>query len=1527
MSMFQELEYTEDIDTVSGVQFSVMSPEEIRRRSVAEIYTNETYDGDIPKIGGIFDPRMGILDHGQKCPTDELNNRYCPGYMGHIELAKPVFYIHFLKYTLKTLQSICPKCSKLCIDAHNPELKKLIKNKRGWKRFQIVSSKCHKLSSKKRCGTYNNNGCGAYMPNSIKRENTFIGKITATWKKTSNDDEDAEDLALSWDASDVLKIFQRISDEDLETLGFDLKFCRPEWLICTVLPVAPPYVRPSVRADNNTRMEDDLTHKYCDIIKTNKTLKHKMTTNAANTKAIDEWYQLLQYHVATLVNNTLPGIPPAQQRSGRPLKSIHDRLKAKEGRIRGNLMGKRVDFSARSVITPDPRIDIDQLGVPYDICKNLTFPEKVNSYNIDRLRITVKNGVLKYPGAKSIKKKDSGRIISLSILDTSQIIVELGDIVNRHLIKDDIVLFNRQPSLHKMSMMQHRVLPLPYKTFRLNVSVTTPYNADFDGDEMNMHVPQSDASRIEIAELARVSSQIVSPANNKPIISLVQDTCVGSYIFTRYDNFITESEIKDILCDTNTISESKLTKLLSKPVLKNGSNKKTIDALFNDFPYFKFPSGDSSGYSLPYDLWTGRDIFSLILPNLNFTKCNKTYGDNDKELHQKRNKISIVKGEVIDGVFDKHILGSSQNGLIHNIFNDFGMDRTKQFLEDTENIITNYVLKSGFSVGIGDLIPDSDSQVAMKEIVSHSKTKVIELIEHTHQGILERKGGATLSADFETQILGILNQVTNNTGKEALLSLNKNNRMLNLIKSGSKGSEINMGQMIACVGQQAVDGQRIPLGFTDRTLPHFHKYDDGASARGFVENSFMNGLTPTEFFFHAMGGREGLIDTAVKTSETGYIQRKLVKGLEDARILNDHTVRDANNNIIQFLYGGDGFDGMYIEKIKLSTLGKNDDYILDTYSLDISDIKVNFTDEVYKSIITNKESFIGQNDDYIKQMIKDRDYYFDNFFKGTLNEHVFYPINIQRLLTNTIKNLEPFAPYSDLSPLYILEEIKRLVDGLYVSEMYSHSKMLGVLCRIYLSPKIICVKHKLNKIAFDYIISNIKSKFYSAIAVNGELVGTIAAQSIGEPSTQMTLNTFHFAGVASKSSVNQGVPRFKELLSITENLKGPMNTIVLKEPYCYNKELAKDVMNDLSITYIKDLIKSCEIYFNSSFYDDDDEGTTGDVEKTDLFKIHKQFYDILIEDPLENLSPWVLKLEFDKTKMMNNQFTMLDIYTAIIKTFNTDKRDLRCFYTDDNSNNLIMSIQCVLEDQGDNEIDEEDVVCIMKTIQNSIMNDIILKGYLNIKSASMESNKSYTLLNAITGKYEKKEYWEIFTDGSNLTDIITHPKIDPYKTFSNNIWEVYRLLGIEAARKMLYQEINEVFEFSGSYVNSRHISLLVDVMTNKGSLMSIDRHGLNKTERGPLAKCSFEETPDILSKAAVFSDLDKMTSVSANIMLGQEVPIGTGAVDVLFDEEMFFENINNVELTDILETTTVNTDSTEVNLTDFADEYCNNLFD
>ncbi len=1495
MSMFQELEYNPDIERVAGVQFSILSPQETRRRSVAEITTNELYVDDVPKVGGLADRRMGVLDHGKKCPTDGLDNRHSPGYFGHIELALPVFHTQFQKYTTKTLQSVCCRCSKLLISADSPEIRKIANTKKGFNRFLLVSTLCSKI---KRCGEKNTDGCGATQPNIIRKESTSLGKLTAVWKskESKGGAEPQQDSQILWNAQDVEKILRRISDEDIEALGYHKQLCRPEWLICSVLSVAPPAVRPSVRADNNTRMEDDLTHKYCDIIKTNKTLKYKIAQNA-NKKTIDEWYQLLQYHVATLVNNSLPGLPPAQQRSGRPLKAIADRLKSKEGRVRGNLMGKRVDKSARSVITPDPRLKLNQLGVPMEICMNLTFAEKVNRYNLDKLTQCVRNGYYKYPGAKSIKRKSDGKIISLSVMDTSNIGLEEGDIVNRHLEKGDIVLFNRQPSLHKMSMMQHELVPLPYKTFRLNVSVTTPYNADFDGDEMNMHVPQSDQSRSELKELASVPSQIITPAQHRPIISLVQDTCVGSYLFTRYDNYLTRDEVLDVLVDV-----SSFTGKLPEPEIKANTPK---DRLPETFPLHK--------YDTVKDLWSGRQIFSMVMPPVNLKKKNKSYDSHESFM----NLVEIKNGDVISGVFDKNILGAAEQGLIHIIFNECGMERTQQFLDDIQSIVTNWVLKSGFSVGIGDLVPDQSSRDKMKDIINDKKRNVIEIVEHVHKGILENKSGKSTAEEYELQILKTLNAATMDTGKVALRHLNNNNRMLNMVISGSKGSEINMGQMIACVGQQAVDGKRIPYGFTDRTLPHFHRFDDGAAARGFVESSFMKGLAPTEFFFHAMGGREGLIDTAVKTSETGYIQRKLVKGMEDCRIITDYTVRNANGTIVQFLYGEDGFDGSRIEKQNMLSIGKSNKELYETHFLEQSEVSKLYIPEVAKDLKKNKKILEAEMKMYLENIVSDRDYYFKYIFKGENDNEIFAPVNFRRLIENGENNFKIMGK-SDLSPFYVIKKINEVSEKMKINDQYKGNEVVIVLMKLFMSPKVLVKKHNFSKMAFDWVISNVYQLFYSAIAHPGELVGTISAQSIGEPSTQMTLNTFHFAGVASKANVNQGVPRLKELLSVSKNIKSPMDQIILKSPHCYNKEYSQKILNELAITTIKQITKSTEIYFDLPSINADK--PYSEIESdSKILDMYQVFDELNVSAGESTRSPWVLRFELDKVKMMDKNIKMSNVYFAIISKFNMDKQDIRCIFSDDNSENLIMRIQ-PFEGSDDKEDCEEDMICVLKSLEKTILNDITLTGVKDIKGVSMYPEHNNIEYNENTNEFEKKTKWILNTDGTNLEDILVHPAVDAYKTISNDIYEVYDTLGLEAARQVLVKELTDVFKFSGAYVNYRHINLLVDIITNRGTLMSIDRHGINKSDRGPLAKCSFEETPDIIARAAIFGELDRVNSVSSNIMLGQEVPIGTGSIDIMFDEEKYFENILSMPRKAAEEEAFISERD------QFTSVYCDNLF-
>ena len=824
-----------EIEPIVGIQFGIFSPEEIERRSVVEITNFGTFDGSEPRIGGLFDPRMGVLDNGKTCRSCGQTNHNCPGHFGHYKLARPVYYIQFFPTIMNIMNCICIRCSKLLIDK---ELNKNVLKKRGEARWRAVLTACANIS---RCGQDTEDGCGALQPSRYLRE--AIARIVAEWDNMDVTAKDEKKQRQVLECEYVLRLFRRITDEDVDFMGFNRYWCRPDWMICSILPIPPPQVRPSVIQDNNQRSEDDLTHKLFEIIQTNNTVQDKINNNAAKN-IIDDQYAVLQYHVATLVDNQIPGVAPSAQRSGRPLKSIQQRLGSKEGRIRYNIQGKRVEFSGRSVITPDPNISIEEIGVPTKIAMNLTVPERVTTFNRNKLYKLIQNGSDVYPGAKTIIRKD-GRMISLKHVNTKEIVLQYGDIVNRHLMDGDPILFNRQPTLHRMSMMGHKVKVLPFNTFRLNVSVTSPYNADFDGDEMNMHCPQSYEASIELAEIAAVSKQIITPRHAKPVIGIVQDTLIGSYRLTQPNVNFTRREFMNMM-------------------------------MWNMHYDGTLPTPKKNG---EVERYTGQQVLSEIIPPLNMEMGNSRY--NDEKIPD--NFIKIQEGVVEQGIFDKDVFSKPSKGIIHTTFKDYGPRETVHFLDCMQSTIEQFLIYNGFSVGISDLIADEKTKNDMNDKIRDRKAEVENIILQLHLDLFTNNTGKTNKQEFEDRVFTALNKATEESGKIGLASLAAENRLVSMVRAGSKGSTINIAQMLACVGQQAPEGRRIPLGFNDRTLPHYKKYDDGAEARGFVESSFIKGLSPQEFFFHAMSGREGLIDTAVK-SVTGDTPIIIIENGEAKRV-------------------------------------------------------------------------------------------------------------------------------------------------------------------------------------------------------------------------------------------------------------------------------------------------------------------------------------------------------------------------------------------------------------------------------------------------------------------------------------------------------------------------------------------------------------------------------------------------------------------------------------------------------------------
>ena len=1410
-----------EIEPILGIQFSIFSPDEIERRSVVEITSNNTYEGNEPKIGGLFDPRMGVLENGKQCRSCGQSNNECPGHFGHYRLGRPVYYIQFLPMILNVLSCICISCSKLLIDK---EMRVSIRNKKGearWKELLEVSGNIG------RCGHETEDGCGSRQPDRYKREG--IARIVAEWDAITTKQVHHDDMKQPLEVEYVQRLFRRITDEDVAFMGFNPRWCRPDWMICSVLAIPPPQVRPSVVQENNQRSEDDLTHKLFEIIKTNKMLLVKMEAEGtkANKGYIDELTNVLQYHIATLVDNQIPGVAPSAQRGGRPLKSIQQRLGSKEGRIRYNLQGKRVEFSARSVITPDPNISIAELGVPIKIAMNLTVPERVTEYNRDKLYKLVQNGSATYPGAKTLQRKD-GRMISLAHVNTKEIVLYNGDLINRHLMDGDMVLFNRQPTLHRMSMMGHRVRVLPGNTFRLNVSVTSPYNADFDGDEMNAHIPQSSEAIQELKDIAAVPYQMISPRHQKPVIKVVQDALLGSHRITKQGDTFTRREFMNLMM-WNKRFDGKL----PEPQIVDGAPR-----------------------------WSGQQVLSMLFPPMNTDLKNKYYDDDPSS----NNMVKIRNGMIQEGgIVDDDVLNKTGVGVVHTTYNDFGAFAAVDLLDSIQSTIEAYLVMSGFSIGLSDLVADDKTLTTMNEIVQQRKKEIDEIVLQVHMDLFDNSTGKSNQDEFESQVFGKLNKAIEELGKLGQQALAPQNRLISMLKAGSKGSTINVSQMVACVGQQNIEGRRIPYGFTDRTLPHYKKFDDGAEARGFVENSFVKGLTPQEFFFHAMSGREGLIDTAVKTAETGYIQRQMVKAMEDLVTQYDGTVRDARNNIVQFHYGEDGLSCTKVETQSLSIHGLSDDDIRKLVGLQ----GVDWSTILSVSRTENVEAI----NRLVDQIIEDRTMLVNDVFRNGRPKGLMGPMNLDRMILNLkVKfNLDVNAK-TDLTPEYVLDRL----DDLQKRTLPFH-KMWAAMIRFHLGPHNSVVKHRMTQLAFDTLIEQILMKNWASWAQPGEQVGIIAAQSIGEPATQMTLNTFHLAGVAAKSGMTRGVPRLKELFKATKSPKATSLSIFLKPEYREDKEKAREVAQDIELTMLRDIVKTVGLY-----YDPKDESTVIPEDKS-LLEFYRLFETRqLMEDgpelDTENqearslFSKWMLRLEFNREAMFNRNITMDDVAFVLNENFN---ETVQMVYSDFNSDRLIMRIRLSPDPQA-----STDDYMNFKKLQGRLMTTIAIRGVPGIKAASF--SKSDTRVEIKEGKPEKITEYSIDTDGSNFIEVMNHPAVDPTRLYTTNVHDVLGVLGIEAARNILLTEIESLFADAG--VNYRHLGLLIDSMTRNGRLMSVDRYGINKNNIGPLAKASFEETEKILLRAALFGEIDPVTGVSAKIMTGQPIRGGTTFSNILLDE-------------------------------------------
>jgi DNA-directed RNA polymerase subunit A' len=1112
---------------IKSMNFHLLSPEQIKKLSVGKIVTPELYDVDgYPVDGGLMDLRLGAIDPGVRCRTCGGRLKECLGHPGVIELARPAIHIKYLPIIDLVLRSTCEACGKVLIkeekDMEKPVKDRIKKAKDGKK-----CPHCNIIQEKVK----------------IEKPSSFrVGRRRLF-------------------PTEIRERLEKVPDEDLKVLGINAATLRPEWAILTLLLVPPVTVRPSITLESGERSEDDLTHKLSDIIRSNQRLWENLNAGAPEVIIEDLW-DLLQYHITTFFDNSIARVPPARHRSGQPLKTIEERIKGKEGRIRKNLAGKRVNFSARTVISPDPNLNINEVGVPYEVAKIITVAEKVTTLNSERLKKLILSE--SYPGVNYVIRPDGRRKrVTEDLREDISEEIEPGYTVERHLIDGDVVLFNRHPSLHRASLMAHYVRVLPYRTFRMHPAACNPYNADFDGDEMNLHGPQNEEARAESQVLLSVDSNLFSPKNNTNLMGCIGDASTGNHI----------------------LNETEFSKADASQLLY-GAGARDFNLTKNN---------------------NGKDIFTKILPK-GYSKMTplgfKSEGGDDLK------------------IIDK----------------DLGRKETMETLRRVFALGVTFLSRNGFTVSLSDLDVGDDVRKKTKNILENAEKKTKEIIESYYNNTLELLPGRTAEETREIKILTALNEVRTLTGDVVKQNFPEDNNVSKMILAKAKGSMLNVAQITCSVGQQVLNGRRIDFGYTQRTLPFFQRGDLSPKARGFIESSFMKGMEPTEFFFGAMTGRDGLMDTALRTPKSGYLYRRLANALQDLVVAYDRTIRDASQNIVQFTYGLDG--------------------------LDVS------------------------------------------------NEH---------------KN-EKIAP--------------------------------------------------------------------------GEAIGVIAAQSFGESSTQMVLNTFHAAGVA-EMQVTTGLPRLIEILDARKLPKTPAMEIYLDKA-SNNEKDARIVAEKIKEVKLKEIMSDIAIDFGTK-------KIKIGIDSSSLKRAH---------------------IGLDKAIEVLNE-----------KGFAAEKSS---------SNEILLDMS------------KEDFKTIYRTKEK--IKEVILSGAKKISQVLVvKRGKDYVILTA----------------GSNLKDILKFKGINPDKVITNDIHEIGNVLGIEAARQAVINEINKVTGSQGLDIDKKHGMLVADTMTASGVVKGITRIGIISDKSSILARASFETPVKQFVQATKTGRKDKVASVIENVILNQPIPVGTGLPGLL----------------------------------------------
>ncbi|CAH8459699.1 unnamed protein product [Dicrocoelium dendriticum] len=1357
---------------VSSIRFQLCNEGDIKQFSHVQVLKCLLYgEGQNNRKAleyGLLDPKLGANKRDEICVTCGLDYQTCIGHWGHFDLPVPIYHVGYSWHIVKILQSICKNCSRVMLQkAHRDKLLSTCSNPSlEYIHKKQLRKAVHKLASKTRVCPYCNaiNGFVTKGPNlSCVIHDVFryakakLDDYLTEFSGVLSENADLAPLLRKGleiiRPSKALQLFSKIPEEDLPLLlmpSGSTWVTTPKDLIVRRVPVAPSAIRPSVVSEvRSGTNEDDLTQMYQWILAQAATLEEDISE-------VDQIACLDNLHAefARMINSQQSGLPPVQDHKF--MRGLLQRLSGKHGRFRGNLLGKRTNYTARTVISPDPNLHIDEVCVPDHCAKLLTYPARVTPFNLEFMRTLVLNGPNDYPGALFVSYRLRGEqkrqaeasggsdtikrfLAPARAREDVARHLQPGDVVERHLIDGDIILFNRQPSLHRVSIQAFKAVVKPLRTFRFNPCCCNPFNADFDGDEMNVHLPQTEAARAEAKHLMMSVNNIVSPKNGEPLISPIQDLLTATHLLTLKDVFFNRDQACHLAAQIVAGDH------LSRPI--------------------RLPK---PAIMWPVRLWTGKQLFGLIISphpstgiRINLRVPTKSlYSSHGEEMCPNDGFVLIYNSELLAGCMDKKLLGGgSKSSIFYTLLRDYGSNACADAMWRLGRIALFYLAHRGFSIGLVEVMPSADLVQSKTRLINSGFSTCDDYIRQYQSNTLKCNPGCSMEDTLESNLSQELSKIRDEAGAACKRQLHPSNSPLVMAQCGSKGSFLNISQMIACVGQQIIGGKRVPDVINGRSLIHFPRGSRTPEAKGFVGNSFYSGLTPSEFFFHAMSGREGLTDTAVKTADTGYMQRRLVKFLEDLTVAYDNTVRDSRGDIVQFCYGSDGLDPLEMETEKFPV----------DLAKELAGIRASLP-------CLDEESMTPEQIDLALRAAFELD-----AFAGL--GHTAHT-EIQKFFTNSvspaIRSWQAFCmSHSDLSPV----------------QMRSHNE-------------------RLTRTQLRIFLTRVKEKYERALVEPGTAVGALCGQSVGEPATQMTLKTFHFAGVASMN-ITQGVPRMREIVNAATKIKTPLISVTLIDPF--SASLARQVKMAIEPTRLADIsitLRQC-------------------LTPEDVY----------------------VAIELDEKRMIRRGITAAHVALVLQQAKLRKAKLSRVTY----SRNFVYVYPA----------DLNSLETVVKALE-----DQVVKGIPGVARVVIQQDKD--------GEHR------IYVEGAKLREVMCVPGIIPERTRSNNVLEIEKVLGVEAARRVVIEELLAVMEGHGVEVNVRHVMLLADVMTNRGEIYGYQRTGMAKAKNSVLCLASFERTGDHLFEAAYHCQDDKLTGVTESIILGNPTRLGTGTFDLLSDRYPFY---------------------------------------